>query len=104
VREVGVHLQDQVRSRRQGDREAREVGAAETVLRLPVQRADLRELGREPVGDRAGAVRGTVVHDQHGVIEPGRGELRQHGAHDRLHVLGLVVGRQDEPGSGQSGA
>jgi hypothetical protein len=69
-----------------------------------VKHAHLRELGRQPVRYRAGAVRRAVVHDEDGVIQPGRGELRQRGAHDRLDVLGLVVGRQDEPGSGQSGA
>ena len=49
---------------------------------------------REPVGDLAGAVGRGVVDDQHAPL--GR-QLLADARDDRLEVVGLVVGRQDEP-------
>ena len=102
MREVGVHLQHQVGACLEGCGEARQVRPAETGLARPVQDLNLVELSRQPVGDPAGAVGGVVVHDQHRVrhshgLQPLSGRANQ-----GLDVLGLVVGREDQPGAGQA--
>ena len=60
------------------------------------------ELGREPVGDLAGAVGRAVVDDEHAVA--GRVEHLAERAHERLDVLALVVGRHADDGAGRHGA
>ena len=70
-----------------------------------VQHLDLVDLGGQPVGDLAGPVGRAVVDDEHAVaVAAAALEHGQHGADDRLDVLGLVVRGQDEPGgSGHGG-
>jgi hypothetical protein len=104
VREVGVHLEDQVGPVGERHVEAGEVGAPESLLVRPVEHADALDLPGQAIGDLTGAVGRVVVHDQDRVLEPGALQLRQGGPNERLDVLGLVVGREDEPGSGQGGA
>jgi hypothetical protein len=69
-----------------------------------VEHTHLVELRGQPVGDLAGAVGRPVVDHEHGVLQTRRRELGQRRAHDGLDVLGLVVGREDQPRSWQSGA
>ena len=99
--EVGVHLEHELGPVREREREARQVGAAESLLALAVQHPHRLELLGEPVRDPAGAVRRAVVDDEDRVLEAGRLELGQRRPHEALDVLGLVVGGQDEPGAGQ---
>ena len=96
--EVGVHLDDELCSAGQGPGESGQVGLAEAGLAGPVKDLDGRELGRQPVGDLPGPVRGVVIHDQQ-PVRAGRGllELSERSADDRLEVLGLVIGGDDEP-------
>ena len=49
------------------------------------------ELGGEPVGELAGAVRGDVVDDEHEGLETGSLEDFPESAHHRIEVLALVV-------------
>ena len=88
----------------EGHLEPGEVRPPQTLLLRAVQHPHGLVLAGEPVRDLAGPVRGAVVHHEDRVRAPGCVELLERGAHDRLEVLGLVVGRQDEPGSRQSGA
>ena len=80
-------------------REAGEVGGAQALAHRAVQHLDGVELAGEAVGDAAGPV-GRVVVDDEDAMRLRRGALEhdQRGAHDRLEVLGLVVGGEDEPG------
>jgi hypothetical protein len=100
VGEVGVHLDQEVGAGGHGVREAREVGGADAFLAGAVKHLDVRDLGRHAVGDLARSVGRAVVDHDHAVLEAGGGEVRQRCPHDRLQVLGLVVGRQHEPGAG----
>ena len=93
VREVGVHLEDQLGPAGQRLPEARDVGAPEALLAAAVQHLDGLVLGGEPVRDRTGAVGRVVVHHEHAVLARRLGQLGEHGRDDRLEVLGLVVRR-----------
>jgi hypothetical protein len=64
-----------------------------------VEDADVRELGRESVGEGAGAVRGGVVDDEHAPLV--REHLAEHAQH-RLKVLALVVGGEADDCSHES--
>jgi hypothetical protein len=68
-----------------------------------MQHLHLRQLGGQAVGDLTGAVGRGIVDHEHVVFLRGGGELRQHGAHEGLHVGGLVVGGKDEPGARHGG-
>src|SRR5829696_6710719 len=64
-----------------------------------MQHVNVRELGRQPVGELARAVRRGVVDHEHPTVEgPALEDLTER-THHRLEVLDLVVGRQaeDEP-------
>jgi hypothetical protein len=100
VAEVGVHLEDQVRSTGEGVPEPGEVGNAEPALIRPVENLDRVDLARKPVGDPSRSVGGVVVDDQDPVRGRGLGELRQHRADERRDVDRLVVGGEDQPGAG----
>ena len=63
-------------------------------LRGPVQDLDVVVRRRQPVGDLAGAVGRRVVDDEDA---PRSRQVLAHRADDRLQVVGLVVGRQDQP-------
>ena len=56
MREVGVHLEDQVGALRERNLEAREVGAPEALLARPVEHADPLDLLGQAIGDLTRAV------------------------------------------------
>ena len=95
VREVGVHLDHVPAPRAQRVLEARHVGAAEAGLARPVEDLDVVARGRQRVGDLAGPVGRAVVDHQHADARAARRSTR---VHERLEVLGLVVGGEDDPG------
>ena len=74
-------------------REAVEVGAAEALLEGAMADPDPRVGGGQRVGQPSGAVGRAVVDDEQ---RRGR-QRREDGGRDRPDVLGLVVGRQDDP-------
>ena len=81
------------------DREPVQVGPPETLLRRPMSDADAFVGRGQLVGDAAGPVRRTVVdHEQHGA-----GDRCEDRLGDRPDVVGLVVGRQDDPRPGPRG-
>ena len=92
--EVGVHLQDQAGARREGVPETGDVGRAQPFLPRAVQDLEALIALGQPLGDRAGPVRGVVVDDQD---PPRPRQLRQRRLDDPLDVGRLVVGRQHEP-------
>src|SRR5205085_12245753 len=93
VREVAVHLDDELRALGERLAEARQVGRPEALLALAVQHADPVELAREPVRDLSGSVRGAVVDHEH--LRADRLERADHA----LEVLRLVVGGQADRGA-----
>ena len=64
VREVAVHLEDQLGAVRERLPERGEVRRPEALLPRPVENVDVGELGRELVGELPGAVRRAVVDDE----------------------------------------
>src|SRR4051812_42916298 len=100
VGEIGIHLADERGTGSEGPPESREVGLAEPELRVAMKHLDLvGQLGRQAVGNGARAVGRGVVDDQHPMaVRGGVANDVERGAHDRLEVRGLVVGREDEPG------
>jgi hypothetical protein len=58
---------------------------------------DGRVMRGKLVGKLAGAVGGRVVDDQEPVVRSDRRERSPHSGDDRLEVLALVVGGQDDP-------
>lgn len=95
MRKVRVHLQDGVGGALQGPGEGGEIGLAQPLFFRPVQDLDApRMRGRQRLGDRAGAVRRGVVHDQEAKVGLQREDLLGQGA----QVLGLVVGGQEDQG------
>src|SRR5512138_2407469 len=94
VREVRVHLEEPVVAALETPAEAGDVGGAEPQLPCPMHHMDAAGLGREPVGDFAGAVRRCVVDDEHleALI------LLEHERDDARQVLALVVcGNDHQP-------
>jgi len=91
VREVAVHLQDELSIAREHPIEAREVRAADPLLRRAVEDVEPRKLPCEAVGDLARAVGRSVVDDEHAIAA--RVEHVAERAHERLDVVPLVVGR-----------
>ena len=92
VREVGVHLADDVDRLVNRALDAVDVRAAEPASIGPVHDVDAaRMLAREVVRDLAGAVRRLVVHDEHADVG-----LLQQALDQRRQVLALVVGRDDD--------
>src|SRR5262249_14778284 len=70
VREIGVHLDQEVRAAGQRVSESRRVGRAEALLARAVKPLHQIELRGEAVCDRAGAVGRVVVDDQDPVVVP----------------------------------
>jgi hypothetical protein len=92
VGEVAIHLQHQLRiGRLQHAREPGEVGAADPLLARAVEDVEPRQLLGESIGDLARPVRRAVVDHEHAVARDV--EDVAEGAHERLDVLPLVVGR-----------
>jgi hypothetical protein len=98
VREVGVHLDQQLGAGLQRVREPGHIRLAEAALGRAMQDLDRWQRRRELIGDRPGPVRRVVVDDQDPVIAAGRTlELAERGAQGSLEVRGLVVGRHYQP-------
>jgi len=91
VREIAVHLGDQVGTLGEGTREAVEVRRSDPSPLRPVQDGGVVQLLREPGGDLARAVAGAVVDDQHAAVEAVLREDSSEGTNERLDVLTLVV-------------
>ena len=93
VRQVGVHLADEVDvGLRDRLLQAVDIRAAEPALAGAVHDLDAAGiLDRQRIGDRAGAVRRSIVDDQH--AETG---VREHAAREQRQVVALVVGRDDD--------
>ena len=88
VRQVGVHLTDEVGVAREHAPEPVDVGPAEAPAPAAVQDVHPpRMLAREGVGHRAGAVGRVVVDDEHAVVALPEHVRDQHG-----EVVALVVG------------
>ncbi len=98
--EVGVHVDDDRGAPVEGHAEPIEIRPTQALLRLAVANADARIGGRELIGDLAGAVGRAVVDDE----KRRRGQHVEHGGRDRSDVLGLVVGRDDDPDGRREGA
>ena len=69
------------------------IGATQSGLGLALQHLDTAQLAVQFAGEIGGSVRAVVVHHQH----VGIGH-RPHGAQERLDVVTLVVGGQDDHG------
>ena len=92
MRQVGVHLADDVGVARQHAAERVDVGAAEAPAPAAVQHLHPpRMLAGEGVGDRAGAVGRVVVDDEHAVVA-----LSEHVRDQHREVVALVVGRDHD--------
>src|SRR5262249_35900835 len=91
VREIAVHLEDELVVAGKRPAETRDVGGAEPLLAGPVQDVHLAVLGGDAVRHGAGPVGRVVVHDQ----EVGMGEVLVNRSHDLRQVLLLVVGGDD---------
>ena len=93
MREIAVHLEDELGAVGQRLSKARDVGGAEPLLARPVEYVHVVELLRQAVGEPTGPVRRIVVdhEDTHALFA-------QRAEH-RLEVLALVVcGQADDRG------
>ena len=89
MREVAIHLEDQLGVARERAAEAGEVRRPEPLLAVAVEDVDERELRRERIGELAGPVGRGVVDHEHAVAVAHDGlERPEH----RLEVLALVIG------------
>ena len=93
VREVAVHLEDQLGAVLERAAEAGEVRGAEALLARAVQDGHAVELGGERVRDVSGAVGRVVVDHEHA-----HAEAVQRANH-ALDVLALVVGGEADGGA-----
>ncbi len=94
VGEVRVHLHDALGAELERPAEPGDVRGAEALLARSVEHRDPLVLGREAVGDVAGAIGGIVVDDE----DPGAlGRRREHRGNQRLEVVRFVVGGHDDP-------
>lgn len=91
---IRVHLQDGVGGAAlQGPGEGGEIGLAQTFLFWPVQDLDAPRMRRgQGLGDRAGAVRGGVVHDQ----EAKGGRKPQDLLGEGAQVFSLIISGKDD--------
>ena len=96
VREVTVHLEDQLGALCERVTKAGEVGGPEPLLLLAVQDVDVPELCRQAIGELAGSVRRGVVDHEDSVLGPEHvPERPEH----LLDVLPLVVRGQADDGA-----
>src|SRR5262249_11404145 len=97
MREISIHLEDELVAVRERPAKARDVGGAEPELAGAMEDMDARILRGEPVEQRAGPVRAPVVHEQDAHV---RRSLRRHGGEngvgDREYVVALIVGGDDD--------
>src|SRR5207253_71936 len=99
VREVAVHLDQKAGAAVERMAKAGQVSGPDPVLLAAVQDLHPLALARQAVGDLARAVRRAVVHHEHAMaVASGPRENRSRRTHHALEVLGLVVGRKDQPG------
>ena len=98
VREVAVHLENEVRAKLERTPEACEIGGAEAFLALPMQHVHVVVLGGQAIGDLPCSVGRVVVDHEHvQVVEVEPAKCRDH----RLEVLALVVrGEADQVAHG----
>jgi len=96
VAEVGVHLDDHRRAGGERHPEPIEICPTESLLEGTMADVDARIGGRQRVREATGPVGGLVVDHEQG----GPGEALEDASCDRAEILGLVVGRQDDPGTG----
>jgi DNA polymerase (family 10) len=93
VREVAVHLSDELGSLGENPTKSGQVRRPEPVPVRPVENSQIVELRGEPLRELTRAVRGSVVDHEHPSVET---MLRENGperANERLDVPPLVVGR-----------
>src|SRR5207248_1399770 len=98
VREVAVHLHQKARLAIERVAEAGQVGGTDAALLAAMEHFQPIALARQAVGDLARAIGRAVIHDQHAkAIGRRAGEHLPRGSDDRLDVVALVVGREDQP-------
>ena len=99
VGEVAVDRRHELGAGRERPLEAGDVGRAQPLLPLPVEDVEEADLGRQPVGQRAGPVRRGVVDHEHSPVGSDRGQDGPERPNHRLEVLALVVGgdADDQP-------
>ena len=90
MREVAVHLEDELGSVVKRPPEPGDVRRTEAFLDRAMEDGYVRKLGGESIGDLAGPVGRSIVDDEH---TPAVWEHLAESAHHRLDVLSLVVGR-----------
>jgi hypothetical protein len=96
VREVGVHLEDDVGLQlAQRVPHAADVGGAEAAP-LALEQVHVRVAALRLAHDAGGAVGRAVVDDEDRAVVPGAGERRLQRVDQATDVLGLVVRRQDD--------
>lgn len=92
VREVTVHLDDEVGAGCERLPEPRQVRRAEALLARAVQHVEERAAGSQLVGELAGPVGGVVVDDEDSALDASPRERLVNGHDEWLEVLALVVG------------
>ncbi len=91
--EVAVHLDDEVGAVRQRPAKSIDVGPSQATRPRAMEHVQpTRPLGGQLVGDATGAVGRLVIHDQD--VQARKAQIEQ-GLRHGHHVLGLVVGGQD---------
>ena len=92
MREIGVHLEDEVVPVLQRPLESGNIGCAKTLLpRALDYKQPFRELSHQCFDDGCGPVRGSVVNDQDVILS----FQAENFADDSLDVLLLVICRDD---------
>ena len=100
MREVGVHLEDQVGAARQRRAKPARYARPSPSLHGPVEHLDLGQLGGQPVGDLAACRRASRrPRSGRGARAPAAASCGSTARTIALDVLGLVVGGEDEPGA-----
>ncbi len=94
--EVGVHLEDELRTGLQGLAKAGEVRLGQAFLARAVEHLHLRVLAGELVGQPAGAVRRVVVDHEYVQAKVVLGRDGEDALHGQRQSLALVVGGEDD--------
>ena len=95
MREIGVHLNHQIRVQRQRPRETLNIRRSQSLLAGAMQHIDTTGAvrPRQLIRGHARAIRRIVVHHQHMQI---RDRERQKRRHDPPDILPLVIGGKDD--------